>query len=129
MSQCVTTGALCTCSFGDTPAALTADPVRPAAGFNAPLVTMDMIVPKANIASFGMCSAPNNPAVQSATSAAGGTPTPAPCVPAVLMPWMAPSQSVIAGGVPAILATSRCACSWLGEISVAEVPPNNWAAS
>lgn len=113
----VVTSALMTCTFGMAPCPLTVNPSRTVflAGMQRANV-MDFM-PLTNIASFGMCSAPTNPAVIAATSAAMGVFTPAPCVPAVTTPWMPGHPTVLVQGMPALTNTCRNMCMWLGQIS------------
>ena len=65
-----------------------------------------------------MCSAPTNPAVIAATTAASGVFTPAPCVPVIPAPWTPGSPTVLIGGKPVVTSTSTCMCSWAGVITV-----------
>lgn len=72
-----------------------------------------------NFVSFTMCMSTNNPAVQAATSAAGGVFTPAPCVPNVTQRW-SNASSMTLDGAALITSRSTCACQWGGTISVAQ---------
>jgi hypothetical protein len=76
--------------------------------------------PGLNILPFGMCTCPANPAVAAATAAALGTPTPAPCVPMTMAPWVpgAVSPPVILGNQPALDNISKVICTWGGVIEV-----------
>jgi hypothetical protein len=73
-----------------------------------------------NIAPFGMCKSLANPQVAAATSAAMGTLTPQPCVPAPAGPWSPGSSIVTLNGVAALTADSKCMCTWAGGIEVVE---------
>jgi hypothetical protein len=73
-----------------------------------------------NIAPFGMCQSLANPQVAAATSAAMGTLTPQPCVPATAGPWSPGSSIVTLNGVPALTADSKCMCTWAGTIEVVD---------
>ena len=53
--------------------------------------------PFVNIPTFGLCHSPANPEVIALTAAALGVPTPAPCVPVVVTPWISPSNVLIDG--------------------------------
>lgn len=75
-------------------------------------------VPMANIPSFGMCMTQTNPSVAAATSAAAGTPTPAPCLPVVTSPWSPGSTSVMLDFFPALNNASTCQCMWGGVITI-----------
>ena len=106
-----------TCTFGMVPCPLTVNPGRTVfmAGMQRGNI-MDFM-PMTNISSFGMCSAPTNPAVIAATSAAMGVFTPAPCLPAVTTPWMPGCPTILVQGAPALTNTCRNMCMWLGQIS------------
>jgi hypothetical protein len=111
-------GAVIQCSFGAAPSSLV---VLPTALVNAgalPAAKITDFAPIVNIPTFGMCTAPSNPAVIAATSAALGVPTPAPCVPATASPWTPGSTTVMIGNIPALGQTSKCMCTWGGVIQV-----------
>jgi len=90
---------------------------RATAGSQNAANILDM-VPMMNIPSFGMCMTQSNPAVAAATLAASGTPTPAPCVPAIVAPWSPGSSTVLLDSMPALNSTSTCKCIWGGSIMV-----------
>ena len=70
MGQQVSKGASIQCSFGAAPATLSVIPSSMVnADGNAAATIMDY-APYANIPAFGMCSAPTNPMVAAATTAA-----------------------------------------------------------
>src|SRR3982751_622648 len=71
-----------------------------------------------NISTFGMCNTQTNPAVAAATSAALGTPTPAPCVPVIVGPWSPGAAKTTVGGFKVLTKDSTCKCAWMGEVSV-----------
>lgn len=113
------------CSFGMAPASLIVTvPLRPKCGNMLIATTMDM-VPTTNIPTFGMCQTLTNPAVASATSAAMGVLTPAPCVPAITAPWAPGSAQVKVMNMPALTDNSKCLCTWGGNISITN--PGNTA--
>ncbi len=117
MSQLVCAGALMQCSFGVAPAPLTVLPVnRVLAG--APAATIMDHVPMLNIAPFGMCSSPANPMVIALTAAALGVPTPAPCIPATVAPWVPGAPTVLIGSMPALDNTCKLMCLWAGVIQI-----------
>ena len=120
MSQQVVTGALIKCAFGVAPSALTVPPVSGVLAGNLPAATIMDHIPMVNIMPFGMCSAPSNPAVISATAAALGVFTPMPCVPVTPGPWAPGSPTVLVGNKPALNNTSKCMCTWGGVISVVQ---------
>ena len=117
MGSFVTTGALMTCSFGLTPCPLVVLPSRTVLLSGRPKANIMDFAPITNIASFAMCSAPLNPEVIAATAAAAGVPTPAPCIPAIVSPWIPGYPQVLVQGMPALTSDSRTMCMWLGQIS------------
>lgn len=121
MPELVVNGALLACTFGAAPSTLTVIPTGPPIEAGGQLIAkITDMAPMANIVTFGMCSAPSNPAVIAATSAASGVFTPAPCVPATTSPWAPGSPKVMVGGVPAVTSTCRLTCMWGGQISVVQ---------
>ncbi|MBW2108549.1 MAG: DUF4280 domain-containing protein [Deltaproteobacteria bacterium] len=118
MSQQVVSGASLMCSFGAAPSTLMVPPTNRVMCGNMPAATIMDFLPNTNILPFGMCSAPTNPAVISATAAASGVFTPAPCVPVITGPWTPGSSTVMIGNMPALNNLSTCMCAWLGVISV-----------
>ena len=106
-----------TCTFGMTPCPLVVLPTRTVMLSGRPKANITDFVPLTNIASFGMCSAPTNPAVIAATSAAMGVFTPAPCVPAISTPWIPGAPTILVQGSPAMTNMDRNFCMWLGQIS------------
>ncbi len=126
MGAFVTTGAVVTCTFGVAPVPLTVNPARTVFIGHMQKANIMDFTPLMNIASFGMCSAPTNPAVIAATSAALGVFTPAPCVPAIVSPWIPGWPQVMVQGSPALTDDSRNVCMWLGQISIGfngQMPP------
>ena len=118
MPKQVVNGAMIQCSFGVAPASLIVLPVNRVMVSNPPPATIMDHQPVANIPTFGMCTAPSNPAVIAATSAALGVPTPAPCMPVTPAPWVPGSPTVLIGNMPALNDTSQCMCTWGGVISI-----------
>lgn len=118
MPEQVVNNALLECTMGTTPSPLTVtnNLIFQVNGQLAATV-MDF-APMANVKPFGMCRSMANPQVASATAAAQGVLTPMPCVPATAAPW-APSAFVTKiNGLPALLSTAQCLCSFGGSISV-----------
>lgn len=111
-------GAQLSCTFGTAPAVLipTNQIGLRVTGMTAATV-MDH-APIVNIPTFGMCNCTANPAVASATAAAQGVHTPAPCVPATSSPWTPGSMARKAGGKPVLTETDKCMCSYGGMVSV-----------
>jgi hypothetical protein len=117
MAQLVCMGALLQCSFGAAPAPLSVLPVnRVLTG--TPAATITDSIPLVNIPSFGTCSSPSNPVVIAATAAALGVPTPMPCVPATVAPWLPGAPTVLIGNLPALDDQSRLMCMWAGVIQI-----------
>jgi hypothetical protein len=118
MAQLVASGAVTTCSFGVAPSTLNVLPTnRTTAG--TPAANIMDSKPMVNIAPFGMCISPANPAVAAATAAALGVLTPMPCIPNTPAPWSPGSPTVLIGGMPALNNTSQCLCMWGGVIQIA----------
>ncbi|MEO6703117.1 MAG: DUF4280 domain-containing protein [Jatrophihabitantaceae bacterium] len=119
MPVVVVNGAPIACTLGLSPSVLTVAPSTTAAGapVQAIATVLDFVV-GTNIASFGMCNSPANPAVQAATAAASGVFTPAPCVPVIPAPWTPASTAVAVDAVPALLNTATCTCQWAGVVSL-----------
>jgi hypothetical protein len=117
MSQLVCMGALLQCSFGAAPSPLTVLPANKTLT-GTPAATIMDNAPIVNIAPFGMCSAPTNPVVVTATTAALGVLTPMPCVPATTAPWVPGSPTVLIGGLPALDNQSKLMCMWAGVIQI-----------
>ena len=113
----VVAGAVLECSFGLTPSVLDVVPFRRVLA-ETPAATILDFAPLVNILPFGMCTSPANPEVIAATAAALGVPTPMPCIPATLAPWVPGSPTVLIGDVPALNNESICMCAWGGEIAV-----------
>lgn len=113
-------GAMCACSFGTTPVPLTVTSQQTVTICGSPAATLFDGTPL-NVASFGMCSNPLNPAVAAATAAAFGTPTPAPCVP-VTVAWMPGSPTVQVCGRVLLQNQSMLRCSYGGVIQISGTP-------
>ena len=118
MSNPVVMGAICKCVFGTAPSPITVSSQQTVTGMNANIATiMDNKFP-----TFGMCSSPNNPAVISATAAAMGVFTPAPCTPALFAPWIVGEPTILVCGKPLLKNTTKLMCTWSGMISVSMTP-------
>lgn len=110
-------GARVRCSQGSAPGTLTvAGDHRYAIG-GQPAATVADMRPGVNIASFGMCRSPANPAVQAA-AAAGMTPPQSPCVPALAAPWSPGCPKTRIGELSALTDAGRCACLLGGSVAV-----------
>ncbi len=118
MSSFVTTGAMLACSFGLAPCSLVVLPARTVLLNGRPKANIMDFAPFVNIPTFGMCTAPTNPLVIAETAAAMGVPTPAPCTPAIVSPWMPGYPQVLVQNFPALTSDSRTTCMWLGVVSI-----------
>ncbi len=114
----VCTGACTKCTFGIAPSTLTILPSKMVNCEKKPAATIADYIPILNIAPFGMCISPANPMVISIIAASLGTVTQAPCIPAVITPWMVGKPNVLIGKLPALNATSTAMCMWGGMISI-----------
>ena len=117
MAKLVTAGAVLQCSFGLAPSSLIVTPDNKMMVMTPAANIMDN-VPMKNIMPFGMCTTQSNPAVAAATTAALGTPTPAPCVPVIPAPWAPGSATMQIGNQPALNDASKCNCTYGGVISI-----------
>lgn len=120
MARLVVDGAILTCSFGTTPAALGVLPAKRMWSSNRPAATILDHQPQVNIRPFGMCMTPSNPQVAAATAAALGVLTPQPCLPVTAAPWVTGSPTVSLMEAPLLNETSTCLCAWGGQITVLE---------
>jgi len=118
MGNLVVSGATLMCSFGMAPGALTVLPSNASTASSLPAANIMDKEPMVNIAPFGMCSCPANPAVAAATAAASGVLTPQPCTPAIPAPWAPGSPTVMIAGKPALNNASTCTCAYGGVITI-----------
>jgi hypothetical protein len=65
-----------------------------------------------------MCMAPTNPEVISETAAALGVPTPAPCIPNTVAPWIPMAPTILIAGQPVLENDSQLMCMWGGVITI-----------
>ena len=117
MSVQVCAGAMLQCSFGVAPASLLVLPVNQVLTGTPAATIMDHL-PFVNIAPFGMCNSVANPMVIAATAAALGVPTPMPCIPATVVPWVPGSPTVMIRKMPALNNACKLTCLWGGMIQV-----------
>lgn len=117
MPNQVCNGAQMMCSFGTTPSALIVLPIHRVFTDNQPDANIMDHVPIVNIAPFGMCVTPTNPAVAAATSAALGVLTPVPCVPVTPSPWVPGAVTDLLDNAPALDNISTLMCTWGGVIT------------
>lgn len=117
MGFCVCGGAAIACTFGMAPSVLNVLPIARVMSA-MPLASIMDQKPIVNIPPFGMCSSMANPTVIAATAAALGVLTPMPCMPALTLPWVPGSPTVLIGGNPALNNTSKLMCMWGGVIQI-----------
>ncbi|WP_262963825.1 DUF4280 domain-containing protein [Methylobacter psychrophilus] len=117
MPLLVTAGAVLSCTFGAAPSTLVVLPINPVF-VDMPAANIIDNIPLLNILPFGMCSSMANPMVIAATAAALGVPTPMPCIPMTVAPWLAGAPTVLIGNMPALSSDSKLLCSWAGSISI-----------
>ncbi|MBR4148005.1 MAG: DUF4280 domain-containing protein [Bacteroidales bacterium] len=113
----VTSSAMISCTFGTNPCPLMANPSRMSSLSSQAKLNVSDFATGVNVSSFGMCSSPSNPMVIAATAAALGVPTPAPCVPALVGPWIPGKPDIMIDGMPALTNQCRNTCMWAGQIS------------
>ncbi len=110
-------GALLKCTFGVAPSALMVLPLSRVLTAVPDANIMDN-KPMMNILPFGMCLSMSNPMVAAATAAALGVPTPMPCIPATVAPWVPGAPTVLIGNLPALNNSSKLMCMWGGVIGI-----------
>ena len=118
MSKLVVMGAMLKCSFGITPSSLIIIPKGTPTIIEGKLAATIMDFAPTNISPFGMCTSPENPAVIAATTAAGGVPTPAPCVPVIPDPWTPGTPLLSIQSPLALNSNCKCLCTWSGIIQI-----------
>lgn len=121
MANPVVQTAVCTCTFGAAPTALTVTSQQTVTMCGMPAATISDGVPGANLPTFGMCSNPANPTVAAATAAALGVLTPMPCVPATVS-WAPGCPTVLVCKRPLLNHTSKLLCAYGGVIQVSVTP-------
>jgi hypothetical protein len=110
-------GAMLTCTFGAAPGSMMVLPMNLVLTAVPDANIMDN-KPMMNILPFGMCMSMSNPMVIAATAAALGVPTPMPCIPMTMAPWVPGSPTVLLGNMPALNNSSKLMCMWGGVIGV-----------
>lgn len=119
MAKHVVDGALLKCSFGAMPSALGVTPEKKS-NIGTPAANILDHLPTKNIRPFGMCSAPSNPQVAAATTAAAGVLTPQPCIPCTATPWAPGVPKDLLSGAPVLNDTSTLNCLWGGVITISQ---------
>jgi hypothetical protein len=120
MGELVVEGALIKCAFGMVPMPLNVIPPTQVLADGLPVATIAHVIPMVNILPFGLCMSPANPEVIAETAAALGVPTPAPCIPITVDPWVPGAPTILVDGVPALTQESFCMCAWAGLIEILE---------
>ncbi|MBK9265988.1 MAG: DUF4280 domain-containing protein [Polyangiaceae bacterium] len=120
MPKLVVNGAKLKCGEGMAPSTLTILPSNKADATDLPVATKLDNKAMVNIAPFGMCKTQANPQVATATSNAGGTLTPQPCVPIIPAQWSDGSDGVTLKGVNVLTDSSTCTCQWGGKIEITD---------
>ncbi|APC96848.1 DUF4280 domain-containing protein [Francisella frigiditurris] len=121
MTIMVVNGSVLKCSFGMTPSKiLVTSQGRTISGDS--IATISDYLPMKNIQSFGMCTTQSNPAVASATAAALGTPTPAPCIPNIAATWTPGSKNTKIDNKPILIKNDMCTCIYGGVITINSIP-------
>ena|SRR5579871_7048996 len=116
MSQLVVAGAMVLCPMGKIPLPLVVEPEGALVTAGAPVATVADFVPMVNIASFGVCNSPANPATANPSGSA-------PCVPAIVSPWTPGAPNVLVNGVPALTSDSTCTCLLSGGVPISILSP------
>lgn len=114
MDKIVIQGSLARCSFAAGPPVPLAAAPGPAKAQTQPELTIMDSKPFVNVPSFGMCTAPTNPAVIAAWGA------PVPCTPVIPAPWTPGSQTKKINSLPALTASSMCNCAYAGVITITQ---------
>ncbi len=110
--------AMCTCSFGMTPAPLMVSSNQTVTMCKMMAATiMDNKFP-----TFGMCTSLANPTVAAATAAAMGVLTPMPCIPLTVAPWVPGCPTVMVNKKPLLNNTSKLICGYGGIIQPMMTP-------
>lgn len=85
---------------------------------NKPALTIKDNAFGANVIPFPLCQAPANPAVQAATAAAMGVPTPSACMGNFIGPWLPEQVDKILGSSPCLTQGCTLQCAWGGTIQI-----------
>lgn len=117
MGQQTCMGAMLTCTFGAAPSSMMVLPMSLVLTAVPDANIMDN-KPMLNVLPFGMCMSMSNPMVIAATAAALGVPTPMPCIPMTMAPWVPGSPTVLLGNMPALNNSSKLMCMWGGVIGI-----------
>lgn len=114
----VSMGAITKCMFGMAPSPLAVLPMSMTLADFMPAANIMAMIPMVNVMPYAMCTSPANPMVIAMTAAALGVPTPAPCIPMTVAPWIPTAPNVMLGGLPVVTMDSMTVCAWAGMINV-----------
>jgi hypothetical protein len=114
----VCNGATMMCTFGMAPSTLIVLPMDRVLTSSQPAATIMDHIPMLNVMPFGMCFSPSNPMFIAATAAALGVPTPVPCIPMTMAPWIIGAPTVVQGMKPTLDNISTLMCTWAGVITI-----------
>ena len=110
MSAFSCSSGLIKCSFGVCPSSINHLPISGVFAGNPHGNIMDN-KPFINVAPFGMCTSPANPAV----AASFGMPQ--PCLPNPITPWFPGTLNVMVGNMPSLNNSSQTLCAFGGVIN------------
>jgi hypothetical protein len=110
----ITATAQIMCSFGTGPGVFQALPLTRVLIEGKPAATIQDNVMGVNILPFPTCLSPMNPSGMGKVP----VPTPGPCVPQMVSPWIPVSPTKLIGGKPALIGGSTCVCSFGGIVQM-----------
>ena len=108
MSDVVVEGAQCECAFGQSKCPLTVTNNFFNKVKGKKIATVMDFAPGVNLASFGTCKSPANPAYVASQSVGGPPP---PCGPVTVAPWTPGSNKTTLKKIPALIADSKLSCA------------------
>lgn len=120
MPKQVCMGAMMSCSFGEAPSTLVVLPTNRVFTNEMPAATVMDHIPMVNVLTFGLCSAPTNPAVIAIIASSLGSVTKAPCLPATVEPWSPGTADVAIASLDSLNDSCTLKCLWQGEITFSE---------
>lgn len=128
MAMHVCNGATLKCAFAVPPgvSTLVVLPLNRMLTSNQPAANIMDHVPFLNIMPFGMCMSPTNPMFVAATAAALGVPTPVPCLPATVAPWVPGAPTVLLANMPVLNNTSMLTCALGTPMCISVVVPGQF---
>lgn len=112
MSNVVVQGACLECQFGEAPSTLTVTSTFGQTISGQKVATIVDFAPMVNVAPFGLCSSPMNPAVIAAEAV--GSPPP-PCMAAIVAPWTPGSSKSKITEIPVLVVSDKTSCAFAPE--------------